>query len=330
MRLSVIGTWLESPNAQQFVNPPAATVRHQEGARRRPVTRSQASKDAASAAPAASAATHEDGRRVKGQDDAAADARFHVTASPIATSVGATSTRRCVPVIRVSDASGAPAPATTRVKVIVYPLPSPNHGYLALRSPSPREVAATRGKEAAGGLAWGGADGRNRSDGATVGVANQPAKLAINQTTAAAPTDDTSHSTGGPTPLELAIRQMNCAAAAMAALDGCERRETRRLRRGWWAGALTAFLCSSAAGSGRPMAAVRDKEALGVARNLLEHAISASALLTEVSRRVGLVRRGVHRIGIGSQGQTVCGAVSGHMQPKGPMYRTLHVTTNES
>ena len=258
------------------------------------MTRSRSGRSAASAAPAEE---HDGGELVTSQADAAADARLYIRAAASASSAAARSPRRGLPTVRICDARGPLLPATTRVKVILYPLPGPGRGYLALQSQRTRDAAAGHGREAAGGLVGYSAELSKRSADATADAPSVPA-AGSGRNVATHAGNAESEPLAAPSPLELAIQRMNSAAAFMAALEPSERPARRQQHDSGWAGIQTAFLCSAAAGGGLygPTPACRDNQPPATPQliRLLGRAVRGSALLAEISRRAALIRTGGH------------------------------------
>ena len=290
--LAVVGTWCSAADVTQHtIASPRKSGRDEQPAdRRRPVTRSQSSK--AAGAPSA------DSQGAAGTASAhklqIVDARFCIAAS----APPAGSPRKCsAPVISVLHTDGAPASPETQVKVIVYPLPSPGRGYLALRCSIPLDGAAA-------GCATATAEGPGE---AALHANACHANAASSGVSSAASTGATSvgnlphcnssaqsHLPAVRSALEGVIQRMNHAAYALSALHsdlGARWAHPASKR----VGMTIAVLGSAAA------AADLDEQLQSDAHNgqpplagqrLLRRALRGSALLAEVSRRVAILRKG--------------------------------------
>lgn len=287
--LLVVGTWHNQTDA------PAASgtdsgrcLEH----RRRPVTRSQSSD---SAADAQSAAKRSAAQIATAKELRSADAVFSITAHA---PPDGNAQWQAAPAISVCHSDGAPAPSGTRLKVILYPLPRPGHGYLALRWPIIPDAgpagdaitgAAPRPSIVARTDACGGATAAGDS------VPEAPSTEASGGQRAEHGSGGALQPTAAPwTRLEKVIKYMNRAAHALAALKG-ELRTQGSARHSAYVDIVLNILCTAAVGAGdtthlQPKAG--DDLPRGAGQRLLRHALRGSALLQDVARRYAMLRKG--------------------------------------
>lgn len=285
----MIGTWLNQTDATETASGPKGEpyLEH----RRRPVTRSQSSTSAATP----SAAKQSAARTANGPELQSADALFSITA--YAPPDGNTQ-RHIMPAISACHADGAPAPSGTRLKVILYPLPRPGHGYLSLRWPVSPDAGAAGDAPActaprASIVAQTGACGDATAPGDSVAAA---------PSSGASSGQQAEHGSGGAsdqttaqqTRLEQVIQHMNRAAYALTAVK-VEPRTQEPATQYKWLDVVMTVLCSAAGGAGEKQTVQPkgvDDPPRGAGQKLLRRALRGSAMLQEVSRRHALLREG--------------------------------------
>ena len=287
--LVVVGTWHILQDAAD-TEPGRESGRYLDH-RRRPVTRSQSS----SSAETPSAARRSPAQAAAAQKLCSADALFFVTAHAPA---DGSARRRTTPAISVCHSDGAPTASETRLKVILYPLPRPGRGYLALRCPVPvadgtRAAAAADAARRADAVPHvglcGGATAAGDSSAAASGIASSSGQQA----------ERGSASPGGEaaarqTRLESVLMHVNCAAYALAVLRGSARTQSH-VTHSSWVDVVTKMLCSAAVGAG-DVGAVQpeagDVPPHGAGQRLLQLTLRSSAFLKEVCRRGAMLRKG--------------------------------------
>ena len=286
--LVVVGTWHNQSDT--------ASGREGErslGHRRRPVTRSQSSSSAATPSGAKQSAAWAATVSQRGN----ANARLFITAHAPTDS---SAQRRATPAIGVCQPDGAPAPAGTRLKVILYPLPRPGRGYLALHSPvlPDREAAGDAGASAASRASTVGQTGARGGAPAAAGGSSAAGTGAVSgQQPDCGSATASGEAPAQQSPLADVIRRMNSAAYALAAPHG-EPQAAGLHSRSRCVCIAVAVLCSAAAGAGVSKELQPRAKHAAPRQGLRRHALRSSALLAEVSRRGACLRQGALLVSI--------------------------------